>query len=127
MTGTKTPIPLTAGAVLLVLLTLASSTGVLLFAFVWTDQVLTPGLVFAAVALATALTALAAVPRLLHGDRTAWLVALGWAIAFSYWSVYKVFGESEYESIGFLVAGLLIVALLAAPATRRHVTARNRR
>ncbi len=125
MSGTKTPIPVIAGAVLLVLLTLASSTGVLLFAFVWTDQILAPGLMFAAVALAAALTALAAVPRLLRGDHNAWLVAFSWASAFSYWSVYKVFGEAEYESTGFLVAGLLIIALLTTPATQRHVTERN--
>jgi len=103
-----------AAAALLTLLAVASSTGVILFSVVWTDDALTSGLVFAAMFLATAATALAAIPGLLRGRRTAWLVAVGWTVAYTYWSVYKVFAESEYESAGFLVAALLLLALLAA-------------
>jgi hypothetical protein len=123
-TGARTRAPLTvrAAAVLFALLVTASTFGLVMFTVVWTDDPVGPGLVFAAVALAAAVTAVAAIPALLRGDRTGWLVVLGWTVAYDYWTVYKVFGLPEYESWPFLVAGLALLALLAAPATRRSLT-----
>jgi hypothetical protein len=120
----RAPAAVRAAAALLVLLVLVSSAGNIYFSFVFPTQVFTPLLVFTAIFLATAATALAAVPGLLRGDRTAWLIALGWTVAYDYWSVYKVFVGPEYESAGFLVAGLLLLALLSLPATRRHAGGR---
>jgi hypothetical protein len=120
--STRAPLTVRAACVLLALLVTASTFGLVMFGFVWTDDPFGPGLVFAAVTLAAAATAVASIPSLLRGDRTGWLVVLGWTIAYDYWSVYKVFGLPEYESFPFLVAGLALLALLAAPATRRSLT-----
>ena len=119
---TGAPLTVRAACVLLALLVTVSMFGLVMFTVVWTDDAVGPGLVFAAVALAAAATAVASIPALLRGDRTGWLVVLGWTVAFDYWTVYKVFGLPEYESWPFLVAGLALLALLAAPATRRSLT-----
>ncbi len=121
-----TRLPVLVAACLLTLLALVHSIGLVVFAVIVPDEVLHPGLVFAAVAFAAAVTAVAAIPGLLRGRRTAWLVTLGWTVTLSYWGVYKVFVEREYESIGFLVVSLLIVALLLTPAARRHIADRSR-
>ncbi len=119
---TRAPLTVRAACVLLALLVTASTFGLVMFSVVWTKDPVSPGLVFSAVTLAAAATALASIPALLRGDRTGWLVVLGWTVAYDYWSVYKVFGLPEYESWPFLVAGLALLALLAAPATRRSLT-----
>ena len=119
---TRAPLTARAAAVLLALLVTASTFGLVMFTLVWTDDPVGLGLVFSAVTLAAAATALASIPALLRGDRTGWLVVLAWTISFDYWTVYKVFGLPEYESWPFLVAGLALLALLAAPATRRSLT-----
>ena len=126
-TDVRLPLTLRVASGLLVLLVAASMFGLVMFGFVWTDDAFGPGAVFAAVSLAAAVTALVAVPSLLRGDRTAWLVVLGWTVAYDYWTVYKVFGLPEFESTPFLVTGLVVLALLAAPATRRFVAAREAR
>ena len=120
---TRAPLTVRAAGALLALLVTVSTFGLVMFTVVWTDEVFGPGLVFAAVALAAAATAAASIPALLRGDRTGWLVALGWTVSFDYWTVYKVFGLPEFESWPFLVAGLALLALLAAPATRRSLVA----
>lgn len=119
----RTPVVLKVATVLTVLLMAVSTLGLVLFGVVWSDDPIGPGLVFAAVVLAGIGTALAAMPGMLRGDRTRWLVVVGWVVAYDYWSVYKVFGEEEFESTGFLVTGLVIAALLASPAARRFVAA----
>jgi hypothetical protein len=119
---TRAPLTVRAACVLLALLVTASMFGLVMFTVVWTDDAFGPGLVFAAVALAAAATAVASIPALLRGDRTGWLVVLGWTVTFDYWTVYKIFGLPEYESWPFLVVGLTVLALLAAPATRRSLT-----
>ena len=122
-TRRRAPIGLRVAAALLVLLMTVSTAGLVLFGFVWNDDPVGPGLVFAAVVVAGMATALAALPGMLRGDSTRWLVVVGWVVAYDYWSVYKVFGEQEFESAGFLVTGLVIAALLTGPAARRHVGA----
>ena len=119
---TRAPLTVRAAVALFALLVTASTFGLVMFTVVWTDDAFGPGLVFAAVALAAAATAVASIPALLRGDRTGWLVVLGWTVTFDYWTVYKIFGLPEYESWPFLVVGLTVLALLAAPATRRSLT-----
>lgn len=121
----RAPNAVRAAAVLLPVLALVSSAGVVTFTLFLVADPLTPVLVFTAMFLATAVTAvtaIAAVPGLLRGDRTAWLVAVVWSAAFSYWSVYKVFTYPEFEATPLLAAGLLLLGLLCLPATRRHVS-----
>ena len=109
-----------AAAALLVLLASTSTLGLVLFGFVWEDEPFGAGLVFVAFMLATAVTAVAAVPSLLRGEALGWAVTLGWGCCYTYWSVYKVFGERELESTGFLLAGCGVVALLATRTARVH-------
>lgn len=118
----RAPGAVRAAAVLLPLLALASSAGVVMFTLFLIADPMTPVLVFTAMFLATAVTAIAAVPGLLRGDRTAWVVAVAWSAAYSYWSVYKVFTYPEFEAAPLLAAGLLLLGLLCLPATRRHVS-----
>ena len=114
------PLPVRAGAALLALTVSASTVGLVLFGVVWNDDPLGAGLVFLAFMLATAATALAALPALLRGSLLGWALTLGWGCCYTYWSVYKVFGEREFESLGFLAAGTGVVALLLTPAARAH-------
>jgi hypothetical protein len=123
-TDRRAPATVKVASVLLVLLAIASTFGVVMFGFVWNDDPIGAGLVFAAWHLALAVTAVAAIPSLLRGERTGWLLTTGWAFAYTYWSVYKVFGEPEYESWPFLTVGLIVLGLLLAPATRRFVDTR---
>jgi hypothetical protein len=123
---TRRRMPLTTKVAcgLLVPLAALSAFGAVMFGVVWDDDGLGSGLVFTAVHLALAVTAVAAVPSLLRAERIGWLLTTGWSFAFSYWSVYKVFAEEEFESTPFLVVGLVVLGLLLAPPTRRAVQAR---
>jgi hypothetical protein len=121
---TRSPLSVRAGAALLVLLAAASTFGVVMFGFVWADDPLGAGTVFVAFAIAAAVTAVASVPRLLRGDRLAWSICLLWGCSYTYWSVYKVFAEEEFESVGFLAAGTGVVCLLLTRSAREHVGVR---
>ena len=116
----RSPLAVRAGAALLILLAASSTAGLVLFSSVWSDEPFGAGLVFTAFMLATAVTAIAAVPSLLRGEVLGWALAFGWGCCYTYWSVYKVFGEREFESAGFLLAGCGVVALLATRAARVH-------
>ena len=116
----RSPLAVRAAAGLVVLLAAVSTAGLLLFSVVWSDDPLGPGVVFTAFMLATAVTAVAAVPSLLRGTVTGWAVTGVWGCCYTYWSVYKVFGEQEFESAGFLAAGCGVVALLATRSAREH-------
>ena len=116
----RAPLPVRAAAALTVPLVGVSGLGLTMFGVVWNDDLVSPSLVFTVVALVGLLTALAALPSLLRGDRAGWLLSTGWAAAYSYWSVYKVFVEEEFESTPFLVAGVLVCALLLTRGARRH-------
>jgi hypothetical protein len=116
----RSPLAVRAAAGLVVLLATASTAGLLLFGVVWSDDPLGPGVVFTAFMLATAVTAVAAVPSLLRGSLIGWAVTGLWGCCYTYWSVYKVFGEQEFESAGFLAAGCGVVALLATRSAREH-------
>ena len=116
----RSPLAARAAAALLVLLATTSTFGLVMFGFVWSDEPFGAGLVFTAFMLATALTAVAAVPSLLRGEILGWAVTFGWACCYTYWSVYKVFGEREFESAGFLLAGCGVVALLTTRTARVH-------
>ena len=114
----RAPRSVRAAALLLVLLALVSTTGLLLFTFVWGEGPVGAGAVFAAFVLATTASAVAALPGVLRGRLEAWAVATVWSCCYTYWSVYKVFGEREYESAGFLAAGVALVALLTSRSAR---------
>jgi FtsH-binding integral membrane protein len=116
----RSPWPVRSAAALLVLLALASTVGVVLFGVIWNDDPIGSGAVFAAFMIATAVTAIAAVPALLRGEATGWAITLLWGCCYAYWSVYKVFAEEEFESLGFLVAAVGVVALLCSRAARTH-------
>ena len=116
----RSPLAVRLGAALLVLTALASTAGLLVFSFVWSDDPVGADAVFTAFMLATAVTALVAVPALLRGSALGWALTFGWGCCYTYWSVYKVFGEREFESFGFLAAGAGIAALLGARAARAH-------
>ena len=119
----RAPLAVRAAAALLVPLVLVSITGLVLFTFVWGEGPLGAGAVFAAFVLATTATAVAALPGLVRGRLEAWAVVTTWACCYTYWSVYKVFGEREYESAGLLVAGAVLVALLTSRSARAHAGA----
>ena len=117
--ATRTPLAARVAAGLLALLVLAHVTGGVLFGLVWADDPVGPGLVFLAAVVAAGVTALASIPGLLRGDRTAWLLATGWTVAFDYWTVYKVFAYPEWSSLPHLVVGLVAAGLLLTPSVRR--------
>jgi hypothetical protein len=119
-TTARSPLAARAAAGLLVLLATTSTFGLVMFGFVWSDEPFGAGLVFTAFMLATAVTAVAAVPSLLRGEVLGWALTFGWGCCYTYWSVYKVFGEREFESTGFLLAGCGVVALLASRPARVH-------
>lgn len=116
----RSPVAVRAAATLLVLLAAASTFGLVMFSFVWGDHGLGVGAVFSVVAVATAVTAVAAVPSLLRGDPLGWTVTFIWSCCYTYWSVYKVFAEEEFESTAFLVVGVVVVALLSTRGARAH-------
>ncbi len=116
---TRPPATIFAAAVLLVLQALVSSAGLLYFGvFAGGDSGVA---VFAVVGVALHATGLATLPGLFRGARTPWLLAIGYAWSYAFWSIYKVFAEGETESVGFLVVALALLALLVAPATRRRI------
>lgn len=116
----RSPWLVRTAAVLLVILAAASTSGVVLFSLIWNDDPIGSGAVFAAFMIATAVTAVAAVPALLRGEATGWALTLLWACCYTYWSVYKVFAEAEFESAGFLGVGAAVVALLSSRSARTH-------
>ena len=116
----RSPLAVRLGASLLVLLAAASTVGLVLFGVVWNDDPLGLGTVFLAFMLVTALTAVAAVPSLLRGSLAGWVVCTLWGCCYTYWSVYKVFGEEEVESMGFLAAGTGVVYLLLTRSARAY-------
>jgi hypothetical protein len=89
-----------------------------MFGLVWSDDPVGPGLVYLAAVVVTALTALAAVPGLLRRERLGWSVVTAWAIAYEYWTVYKVFGMPEWSSLPHLVVGAVLLGVLALPSVR---------
>ncbi|HVL85898.1 MAG TPA: hypothetical protein VM367_16645 [Pseudonocardia sp.] len=121
----RAPLTIRVAATLLALLALWHGAGVTFFTLVATADPFGPVLGFTAVAVAGAVTALAAVPGLLRGNRAAWLVALCWAIAFGYWTAYKIPVEDEPEGLVLLAVDLLLLGMLLAPTTRRHNTLRS--
>lgn len=116
----RSPLTVRAGAVLLALAAAASTVGVVMFGLVLSDDPLGASTVFVAFMIATAVTAVAAIPSLLRGAALGWGLTLGWACCYTYWSVYKVFAEEEFESAGFLAAGIGVIALLASRSARVH-------
>jgi len=116
----RPPLAVRAAALLLVPLVLVSTTGLVLFTLVWGEGPVGAGAVFAAFVLATTASAVAALPGLLRGRLEAWAVVTLWSCCYTYWSVYKMFGEREYESAGFLAAGIALVALLTSRSARAY-------
>jgi uncharacterized membrane protein (DUF2068 family) len=78
---------------------------------------------FTAVGLTYAVTALASLPGLWRGRRTAWHLLTCVIAALVLFSCYKIFAEGETESAVFLAVDLVVAALLLLPSTRRHVSA----
>ena len=119
----RPPLAVRAAALLLVPLALVSTTGLVLFTTVWGEGPIGAGAVFAAFVLATTASAVAALPGLLRGRLEAWAVITTWSCCYTYWSVYKVFGEREYESAGLLATGVVLVALLTSRGARTYAGA----
>lgn len=122
-TGTSRTRPgptIVVAAALLVLQALVSGAGMVYFGLFYGEVGV--GAVFTAVGIAQHATGLATLPGLLRGARTPWLVAIGYAWSYSFWSVYKTFAEGETSSTAFLVVGLALLGLLLAPATRRRIS-----
>lgn len=101
-----------ASAALLALLTLAHAAAVIYFVLIVPDDPLGPGLLFGAVAVAGAVTALAAVPGLLRHSLVAWIIAICWIVAITFWGVYKIAYENEIEGLIAQALGYLLIALL---------------
>lgn len=78
-----------------------------------------------AVLLTYAVTALATVPGLYRRSRTAWTVALGFLSAHLLFGSLKLLGLGEDAALVFLVADLVVLAGLLAPATRTYVGVRG--
>lgn len=123
-TPTRSPLTVRVAAALLVLLAAVSTFGMIMFGLVLSEDPIGAGTVFVAFGIAAAVTAVASVPRLLRGDRLAWSICLIWGCSYTYWSVYKVFAEEEFESVGFLTAGIGVVCMLLARSTREHARVR---
>ena len=114
------PITTRSAAALLAVLAIFHGYGVFYFTVLAPEAPLGAVLGFTAVAVAAALVALAAVPGLLRGYPAAWTVALCWAVALAYWTAYKAPVEDEPEALIFLALDGVLLALLMAPASRRH-------
>ncbi len=119
----RPPLAVRAAAALLVPLALVSTAGLVLFTFIRGTGPVGPGAVFAAFALATTASAVAALPGLLRGRLESWALVTVWSCCYTYWSVYKVFGEREHESVGFLATGIALVVLLTSRSARAHAGA----
>ena len=78
----------------------------------------TAGTVFVAGGLTYVTLAL----RLPRGERGTWLTTLGVTGAHLLFNAWKVTGEHETESVPILAVSIMVVALLALPATRRFFT-----
>lgn len=124
----RPPAPVIAAAVLTGILMAFNSFGLVYFGlFVGPD--VNPGagspaaVAFAAVGLAYSITALASLPGLLRGRRTAWHLLTCAIAALVLFSCYKIFAEGETDSVVFLAADLVVAVLLVLPVTRRHVSA----
>lgn len=97
---------------MLALLALAHAAGVIYFTLVVPDDPVGPGLLFGAVAVAGAVTALAAVPGLLRHSLVAWIIALCWIVAVGFWGVYKIAYEDETEGLIAQGLGYILITLL---------------
>jgi hypothetical protein len=109
-------------ASLMSLLAVGQAYGAFYFSVVFQQpEVRAASVVFVALVWALSATALAAAVGLLRGHRYAHRLALayvGWHIAFT---AAKLVFWHETEAVAFGVAAVALLALLAAPATRRYV------
>ena len=105
------------------LLALVTSYGAIYFTFLFEDP--DPGLgswVFVIAFLVINVVAAASAVGLWRGRLLAWQVLVGYAVLDILWCLAKLVFWSETESLVFGVANVVALALLAAPATRRHAS-----
>ena len=104
------------------LLAAVTSYGAIYFSFYFEDPDPGPGSwVFAIAFLAINAVAAASAVGLWRGRRWAWQVLLGYGVLGILWCIAKLVFWSETESLVFGAANIVGLALLYAPATRRHV------
>lgn len=115
----RVPIAVRVAQPLLLILAFVAIAGSFLFMFPQgTLSAYAAGTVFVAGGLAYVTLAL----RLPRGERGARLTALGVTGAHLLFNVWKLTGEHEAESVPILAVSIMVVALLALPATRRFFT-----
>lgn len=117
-----------AAAVLTIAIVTLSSFGATYFGlFAPGSSLSTAALLFVAGYLAVNVTALAGAVGLLRGQRSGWGILVGYVIFGVLFTLVKLIVFSETEATVFGVADLVLLALVAAPATRRFVASAGRR
>ncbi len=129
-TRARAPIPVLAAATTVVLLAGVTSYGAVYFTFFYQHpQVSVGSLIFVTFFLALKVSAVAATAGLVRGRRMAWRLLLGYALVWEVgFSIVKLTFWHETPALVFGgVALLVLVPLLLAPSTRRHVQTTPRR
>lgn len=121
--STRTPWTVHVLGTVTLLLALVTSYGAIYFSFFFEDPDPGPGSwAFVAGFLAINVVAATSAVGLWRGRRLAWQVLVGYGVLGILWCIAKLVFWSETESLVFGAANVLGLALLAAPATRRHAS-----
>jgi hypothetical protein len=119
----RPPVTALAAGALVALLAVATAYGSFWFSFVDGSPGIRPGyVVFVALYWAVDAVALAAAAGLLRRRPAARRVLAGYAVAGMVFTAVKIIAFRETEAVVFGVVGLLLLALLQAPATRRYAS-----
>ncbi len=119
----RPPLTVLAAGALVALLAAATAYGSFWFSFVDGAPGVRPGyVVFVALFWAVDAVALAATAGLLRRRPAARRVLTGYAVAGMLFTAVKIVAYHETEAVVFGVVGLLLLALLQAPATRRYAS-----
>ncbi len=119
----RPPLTALAACALVGLLAAATAYGSFWFSFVDGSPGIRPGyVVFVALYWAADVVALAAAAGLLRRRPAARRVLVGYAVAGMLFTAVKIVAYHETEAVVFGVVGLLLLALLQAPATRRYAS-----
>ena len=118
----RAPWPVTALVTLVTLLALVTSYGSIYFTFYFgdPDPTLASG-AFVALFFAISATAVLSAVALRGGSRAGWRLLVGYGVLGILWCIAKLVFWQETESLVFGVANVVVLVLLAATGTRRHV------
>jgi hypothetical protein len=120
--ATKAPWTVKVASALTVLLALVTSYGAIYFSFFFEHP--DPGLgswVFVIVFIAINVVATGSVAALVRGSRPGWSLLVGYGVLGVLWCIAKLVFWHETEALVFGAANIAVLALLAAPRTRRFV------